>query len=762
MDGWFGLGVPPDINANINGNWQAPNAAGRPLNREGSQLPNLPAWLSYPEPSLVDDKADEVADPIEVYKERLCKVNSVADLEDLWTELEVTQEQTEHFSRLACAHLLDNSQFSQHDGYREVFIFLENLRLNVPEAENTKSIVHHVIEHPFTTKAVETLSSIVQRSLEQGKMLKAEVEVVVVSLADAIAQCHEHNNVTWTGQYMFYYRMWRALNENRHLSLRDLDLSALQALANSIANLQTPAHQSHDWDFQFRRSLYRLAWPLPDGKLVDDPAHIASWVHILSNPAGQQYPTLTSGLGWHVVTGMLKLASTEEAHQWIKARQKVMQQMKNVKKPELRITPQIISSVTKILTEANDANPEQNILTLNVWLASARKALDGLSFPNVPVITLDDVYKGLSKQISLKSLASYFRHLGSQETSQLMIRHWLPQNVKEERLRKLETQQRPHDPPKMYTSATPFVRAIKTLKELGMNTGTATTKAAELLLEMYGPACVYDFSKELWAESLEIHDPGPFVAAMKQFANSNSRRAHEMYEQIPVIHLSHYPQLPLVLLRDGQLPREDLDKMLNRHDPGHNNRPMEHRNHFKNSMSEERVDLIHLIALEFAQQPRSTRTRLRNVYHCCLYLKTRNAPLKPLLAKAFVHACVIRPLENMEWVPTTVFTYILKIVKQLEGDKAACGLDELVWEWRGDIIEEARKRWELSGHHRGFSVRNARSNGLFEDFPTPRPTPHPAHIKPQLQHGRARTEIFHKEIRYPTDKRGGSGTTGST
>ncbi|GME22034.1 fungal specific transcription factor domain containing protein [Neofusicoccum parvum] len=266
-----------------------------------------------------------------------------------------------------------------------------------------------------------------------------------------------------------------------------------------------------------------------------------------------------------------------------------------------------------------------------------------------------------------------------------------------------------------------FFHVIKALKAMGLPYETALSKAAEFILAMYGHVAMRDFCTKSTLARLKFQDPLPFAAAIEAMCETNPMEALKYFKSFPGVWLSLCPKLPITLIEHDSLPLDELFALLDHHDPV-NRVPPSSRATMTNTLSSLRVDLIHLIAYAYANQSsHPTRTRFRNVYFCYLYLRDRQAPLQPLLAKALVRAAVTAPLENNEWVSTKKLAWVLRFVRALEGAAVADRLDRLVWRWRGAVINEARRRWDAAGlnRRRGVStVADVRRAGLFDhDFP---------------------------------------------
>ena len=114
-----------------------------------------------------------------------------------------------------------------------------------------------------------------------------------------------------------------------------------------------------------------------------------------------------------------------------------------------------------------------------------------------------------------------------------------------------------------------------------------------------------------------------------------------------------------------------------------------------------RTDTLNRMALAYAKSPHLLpRQAFREVYDCYLALKRERLPLTPDLTKALTHAGVVRFLQAGQWVSTARFTWSLGLVRQIEGQEVADKLDKLVWDWRGELIDQRRRQGEKERRER--------------------------------------------------------------
>ncbi|WPA97731.1 uncharacterized protein RHO25_002342 [Cercospora beticola] len=112
---------------------------------------------------------------------------------------------------------------------------------------------------------------------------------------------------------------------------------------------------------------------------------------------------------------------------------------------------------------------------------------------------------------------------------------------------------------------------------------------------------------------------------------------------------------------------------------------------------EQRAELIEVAALKIATSPAvAPRAAYRRVWEIYKYLRHRDMPITPVMAKAFVVAGIMRSLEEYQRPPTARVKYILHVVERIEGAQVAEKLDQAVWAlWKGKVLSVFKERWRM-------------------------------------------------------------------
>ena len=165
-------------------------------------------------------------------------------------------------------------------------------------------------------------------------------------------------------------------------------------------------------------------------------------------------------------------------------------------------------------------------------------------------------------------------------------------------------------------------------------------------------------------------------------------RIFQVYHHLP---LEHVPELAEAIIRRPNLhPDAALRYRCCRQKRLGRTKEFERDRSFLDNL---RVELLNRMALAYAKAPHLHHGRaFRKVHACYLMLRSEHLPLRPDLIRAMTHAGVIRYLQAGEWVSTARFTWILNLVRQVEGQDVAHKLDRLVWDWRGEVLDHRRRQ----------------------------------------------------------------------
>lgn len=126
--------------------------------------------------------------------------------------------------------------------------------------------------------------------------------------------------------------------------------------------------------------------------------------------------------------------------------------------------------------------------------------------------------------------------------------------------------------------------------------------------------------------------------------------------------------------------------------------PLIHGRLSANWTPELKVTLVHQLAHQYSlDRTRSHRETWRSMYYLYNYLKQNAHPIGPLFSKAVVRVCITRALAEHRFVSAGRLIWVCQLVALVEGEKVARQLEFRFWQWRGDLIKEAKAAFVESG-----------------------------------------------------------------
>lgn len=163
------------------------------------------------------------------------------------------------------------------------------------------------------------------------------------------------------------------------------------------------------------------------------------------------------------------------------------------------------------------------------------------------------------------------------------------------------------------------------------------------------------------------------------------RLAYKMFQYYHTLPLEHVPELGEIIIS-----RENLDPKAALY---YCQRRWRHLGRTREFSQDPRVhkclrtETLNRLAMAYAKAPHLIpRRSFRMVHACYLILRREHLPLEPDFTRALIHAGVVRYLQEYSWVSTMRFSWILEMVRQVEGSDVAEKLDQLVWTWRGHVL----------------------------------------------------------------------------
>jgi hypothetical protein len=114
-------------------------------------------------------------------------------------------------------------------------------------------------------------------------------------------------------------------------------------------------------------------------------------------------------------------------------------------------------------------------------------------------------------------------------------------------------------------------------------------------------------------------------------------------------------------------------------------------------LSPDRIKLINIIAVSFANSNRPPRVAFRNVEQCLRYLRRHDSPLSSTLTRAIAHSGITTKIMDGKWVPKGRMAWALQLVLQAEGVDVANTAETAIEQWNASISEkEAQWKREMN------------------------------------------------------------------
>lgn len=172
-----------------------------------------------------------------------------------------------------------------------------------------------------------------------------------------------------------------------------------------------------------------------------------------------------------------------------------------------------------------------------------------------------------------------------------------------------------------------------------------------------------------------------------------------VFASSPDVPLKSCPDLALRLVQEDSVPSSAVWSILHRQ-TAEEFVPISERAQVKSSLLPERVDLMHLVALNFSRAEHITpRVAFRRVWECYRFLQDRGAPVSSIMTRAFVTAGITRYLQDYTTPPKAQVRYILRIVRDIEGIEVAEELDRTIFAvWKEKVYPAViQQKWREQG-----------------------------------------------------------------
>ncbi|KAK8175137.1 hypothetical protein IWX90DRAFT_483245 [Phyllosticta citrichinensis] len=600
------------------------------------------------------------------------------------------------------------------------------LRKDCMQAGIVKNVVQHLASTGFYTShnLDYFVSKVLPFACRRAQLSASDLSEVLELLPSVCYNSFKHDEreaKPWL--FMGYWNIWRALRTKMALPWESIDkgtvrkvaehvVSIPDALPTSASQCQKPQLQRPETAFlPFRLQLYTSAWPVTvsPSDVLPPECILASWARQLVGLEPSE-STTSGGLNWQVLISVVDSLPNAKA-QWV------------------------MNAATRQLLD--DRVDLQSSEFLPAWISCFSRARHCLT-PDIPSYRLK-VFEVIPALADLMDPVVAAQHLDNADPVNLArgwLRAWLPRYAEEQdSLGRWDAQHtklkvgfeqgvRTMNKLRGYDDTKMFELIFRLFADFGIVCQTGMEKAMRLILERQGPEEILRLVHRLKTRDIFLQNPTFLAPIIEAIAEERPLRAFEIFKKTPGMWVSLCPNLPLALIAHGALKREEFFGLMNRWPKIHQGILSEEEFAAKkDELALLRSEMVHFVAFAWADADvLPPRVRFRNVWWCWRYLLDMKLPLSPLLSKAFVRSGITAPLQQHQWVSRKKISWIFeKFVRPLEGEYVEQELGRLIHAWRGDLIQESRRRWDAAGFFDRYgpsTVEAVRRAGLFEhDFP---------------------------------------------
>lgn len=391
----------------------------------------------------------------------------------------------------------------------------------------------------------------------------------------------------------------------------------------------------------------------------------------------------------------------------------------------------ILSGMTKQILEAHTES-ELKVQTRD-WLTCLRSCSSVPGFRYFNHEGWIAIYQELARVCRPSDLADHFSRLPRIDVSRILLSHWVQklahpqseempafmdsQTVRSLRFRPSNAEMPDHavlaadlkhlhglpwtpSPTPTYRKS-PLIDLVEVLAQHRLPYETILGEIISIYSETEPAAKLRNIFMDLIRRP-SVAKPTPFATKLVNsfLASGEVDYARQIFNLVPSISLSECFDLPLQLIEKNKLTSNDLFAILNRLTASDTIDP-DKRDVHTLALTQEHVDLVHLVAYTFAKCQRITpREAFRRVWQCYRFLRDRQAPLDPLMSRALVKAGISRYFAHGIRPSASQTSYILNIVTDLEGIEMARRLDENVFVLGRKVQAGHRgspgSRWEMA------------------------------------------------------------------
>lgn len=279
------------------------------------------------------------------------------------------------------------------------------------------------------------------------------------------------------------------------------------------------------------------------------------------------------------------------------------------------------------------------------------------------------------------ALASYAVHLGGRKKARFVLSNWFAGRLS------------PHDFERLYnnlkvnlendTQDSPFLCMLRTVHQGGLLQHDFVEHSFQLLHRMRMFRVMTEILARAGSYGIEI-PPKVVMDVIQQLLNVSPNMAYEIYCCDPRIPIENLPKLAVHLIEHPGVYDSTV---------WHHQRMRAWKSTFnalgssEESSRQSRAYFLEKIALAYSISSTLTaRMARRQVMKCIKCWRADGlGPLSPQISRALVQAGIIRPVRERRWLSYDQLTWVLSVVRAVEGPKKADEIDHLLSIWREQL-----------------------------------------------------------------------------
>ena len=688
-----------------------------------AETPPLPSWLAdYEPPPRAESgpKLKETESPgfatatgpasneglpgeTVLFMEELKSCHNLVEIRKFLKSLDSNAEQKATCSRLAFSRLLDVSVPLQ-----TLLEFLDDPSLNAPEAQNLQQLLGRLAKTAPNDQESEVLGNWLKGHVSLGRILEKDIEPVLNSAGHLGSGACPHNlsihiaTSLWDGLQSFSVLRPKSSEAEtlnallEHISRNDWS-KMIQSLGSSIIR-SVPISQLHkvqsgiatfmrSWLFAMRMSTGGEGQELP---LPEDCAAMAKFLGTLPTKVA------SATLEMVITKELLTTAATSRDCQAILTRIVHL----------LEILPAEMAnfsaaSATSNICLSHEQSPKEGsggLELLELWLQTLSKS-DAFR----QSISCSVEWQAFEKCLSARAMEKpYLRALSDRERCRFILRHWTlehlaVQDVKEAATIISNTLSCFEGLNQIEHGTAPYGDMIRALRQHTKSLDNVIPRLFSLLSSLGESQMTVNVIRRMQRLRLPI-DAGIIYSVIKEYCRTKPAAALTLFQTHRSLSLAECPELAESIIADPETG-PDTAFLYIRRDGRRRARLKKKDSRYQGPdfLDEEHIQLLHRMAVAFANAAHlRPRIAFRFVYRCYIILKNVNGGVFDApLSLALTVAGIIRPLQRGQWVSTMKLRWILRLVKNIEGEEVANELDERVFEWRGQVVRATRlQRWQ--------------------------------------------------------------------